>query len=145
MMKQTLPLWALLPCIVGLACGGPEPPSTISDNARAGFVARTTDASIESIPVTVTPPTPLILTAKITYGEDRFSKISSPLQGRVKEVRAKLGDYVQAGDVLLVIDSPDIAVAYTDYVKEISELGLAKRNYGLAKDLYAVQAIPHRR
>ena len=50
----------------------------------------------------------LALSGKVAYGEDRYSKISSPLQGRILEVRARLGDYVKPGDVLLVIDSPEI-------------------------------------
>lgn len=84
----------------------------------------------------------LTLSGKVAYGEDRYSKISSPLQGRVVEVRAHLGDRVKAGDVLLVVDSPDIAQAYSEYVKEDSELHYASRAYELAKDLYEDKAMP---
>lgn len=84
----------------------------------------------------------LSLSGKIAYGEDRYSKISSPLQGRVVEVRAHLGDRVKAGAVLLVIDSPDIAQAYSEYVKEHSELQYATRSHELAKDLYTNKALP---
>ena len=84
----------------------------------------------------------LSLSGKIAYGEDRYSKISSPLQGRVVEVRAHLGDRVKAGDVLLVIDSPDIAQAYSEYVKEDSDLQYATRSHELAKDLYSNKALP---
>lgn len=83
----------------------------------------------------------LTLAGKITYAEDRYSLISSPLQGHVFEVRARLGDRVKAGDVLLVVDSPDIAQAYSDYVKEDSELNYATRAYELAKDLYESKAM----
>lgn len=86
----------------------------------------------------------LTLAGRVTYGEDRFSKISSPLQGRVVEVRAKLGDRVKAGDVLLVIDSPDISAAYSEFVKEASELEYATRAYELAKDLYETKALPQK-
>jgi membrane fusion protein, heavy metal efflux system len=84
----------------------------------------------------------LSLSGKIAYGEDRYSKISSPLQGRVVEVRAHLGDRVKAGAVLLVIDSPDIAQAYSEYVKEDSDLQYATRSHELAKDLYSNKALP---
>jgi len=86
----------------------------------------------------------LPLAARVTYGEDRFSRISSPLQGRVVEVRAKLGDRVKAGDILLVIDSPDISAAYSEFVKEASELEYATRAYELAKDLYENKALPQK-
>ena len=87
------------------------------------------------------PSRALILSARITYAEDGYSKISSPLQGPVLDVRVKLGQAVKAGDVLMVIDAADIAEAYAAYVEEISELGLAERNYELTKDLYDAQAM----
>lgn len=83
----------------------------------------------------------LTLSGKVAYGEDRYSRISSPLQGRVVEVRAHLGDRVKAGDILLVVDSPDIAQAYSEYVKEDSDLQYATRAYELAKDLYENKAM----
>jgi membrane fusion protein, heavy metal efflux system len=84
----------------------------------------------------------LTLAGKVAYGEDRYSRISSPLQGRVVEVRAHLGDRVKAGDILLVVDSPDIAQAYSEYVKEDSDLQYAIRAHDLAKDLYENKAMP---
>jgi cobalt-zinc-cadmium efflux system membrane fusion protein len=83
----------------------------------------------------------LVLVGKVAYGEDRYSKISSPLQGRVVEVRAHLGDRVKAGDTLLVIDSPDITAAYSEFVKEASDLEYATRAQELAKELYATKAL----
>ncbi len=84
----------------------------------------------------------LMLSGKIAYGEDRYSRISSPLQGRVVEVWAHLGGKVKAGDILLIVDSPDIAQAYSEYVKEVSDLQYAARAYELAKDLYEDKALP---
>ncbi len=83
----------------------------------------------------------LILSGKIAYGEDKYSRVSSPLQGRVIEVRARLGGRVKAGDVLLIVDSPDIAQAYSEYVTEDSDLHYAARAYDLAKDLYETRAL----
>lgn len=84
----------------------------------------------------------LFLSGKIAYGEDKYSRISSPLQGRVVEVRAHLGDQVKAGKVLLIVDSPDIAQAYSEYVKEDADLQYATRAQELAKDLYENKALP---
>ena len=83
----------------------------------------------------------LTLSGKVAYGEDRYSRISSPLQGRVVEVRAHLGDRVKVGAVLLVVDSPDIAQSYSEYVKEDSDLQYATRAHELAKDLYENKAM----
>ena len=83
----------------------------------------------------------LTLTGKVQYSEDRFAKVSSPVVGRVTEVRAKLGEHVTAGQVLLSIESADIGTAYSDYLKAESALQLARRNYEVAKDLYAIKAL----
>ena len=83
----------------------------------------------------------LSLPGKVQYSEDRYAKISSPVVGRVVEVRAKLGDKVAAGQVLLSIESADIGAAYSDFVKAESDLQLTKRNYELAKDLYETKAL----
>ena len=83
----------------------------------------------------------LTLSGKVAYMEDLYSRISSPLQGRVVEVRAKLGDHVKAGDALLIIDSPDITSAYSEFIKEASDLEFSTRAYELAKDLYETKAL----
>ena len=83
----------------------------------------------------------LSLAGKVAYGDDHYSRVSSPLQGRVLEVRAHLGEHVQAGSVLLVLDSQEIAQAYTEYAKEDSDLQYATRAQELAKDLYENKAL----
>ncbi len=86
----------------------------------------------------------LSLPGKVQYSEDRFAKVSSPLVGRVTDVRAKLGEKVVAGQVLLSIDSAEIGAAYSDYIKAESDLHLATRNFELAKDLFEAKALSKR-
>ena len=132
-------------CLVLSACGKGEQPAI--SNAAA-----TTPPKAESI----AEPHPRVETAlvelgsgahdltlvgKVAYAEDHYSRISSPLQGRVLEVRAHLGEHVQAGSVLLVLDSQEIAQAYAEYAKEDSDLRYATRAHELAKDLYENKAL----
>jgi cobalt-zinc-cadmium efflux system membrane fusion protein len=141
--KLFLPLLvALLP----FACGKHEEPG--ASNAATPTVqsdsGRPIDASsrIETAIVSTSQDKPkLSLAGKIAYGEDRYSKISSPVQGRVLEVRARLGDRVKAGDILLIVDSPDIAQAYSEFIKEESDLTYAIRAQELARDLYETKAL----
>jgi len=134
---------SILWCLFSVACGGPDTPSTVADKTLSAASPTGSLSRIETLLVTASPATPsLTLSARVTFAENWFAKISSPLQGRVLDVRVKLGQPVKAGDVLLVVDTPDIATAYSDYVKEISELSLAKRNYELALDLYRDKAVP---
>lgn len=140
-----------LACLLA-ACGRSEAPSdsnaaTPTSRATEHPAAPATKPAVESrIETAVVSPTDvsptLTLSGKVAYGEDRYSKISSPLQGRVLEVRAQLGDRVKAGDILLIIDSPDISAAYSDFVKEASDLEYAARAYELAKDLFETKALP---
>lgn len=128
--------------LVFLGCGGSDTPSTLPEKTHSQPFSSTPSVPTETFLVTASPgTTTLSRPARLTYAEDEFSIISSPLHGRITEVRARLGEAVQVGQVLIVIDSPEIAQANSDYVKEISELSLAKRNYGLASDLLKVQAI----
>jgi cobalt-zinc-cadmium efflux system membrane fusion protein len=82
-----------------------------------------------------------VLPGKIQYDDDRYSKLSSPVIGRVTEIQAKLGDRVSKGDPLVAIDSPDVGTAYADYVKANSDLVLAQHSIELARDLYAGKAV----
>jgi len=147
MRAQTAPLSITLVLLMLAGCGKADQPS--SSDSVAAPLAKTAPSATPSQPrvetaiVEFSPShQALVLSGKVAYGEDRYSKISSPLQGRVVEVRAHLGDRVKAGDVLLIVDSPDIAQAYSEYVKEDSDLQYATRAQDLAKDLYENKAMP---
>jgi cobalt-zinc-cadmium efflux system membrane fusion protein len=140
-------LTGVLACAALSACGrGEQPPRSDAATPQPGKTGR---AKAEPQPRVETAIVEfsqahqaLTLAGKVAYGEDRYSRISSPLQGRVVEVRVHLGDRVKAGAILLVVDSPDIAQAYSEYVKEDSELRYATRAFELAKDLYENKAMP---
>lgn len=141
-MKQPS-LYRLSAILLGLtlaACTSPDAPTPSARTAPA-TQATSREPDVQTMLIEAPPSPPLTLSARITYAEDGFSKISSPLQGPVLDVRAKLGQAVKAGEILLVIDAADIARAYAAYIEEISELGLAERNYELTKDLYRAQAM----
>lgn len=129
------------------ACGrGEQPPHSVAATPPASKDAARQSEIQSRIETSVVDFSPshqsLVLSGKVAYGEDHYSRISSPVQGRVVEVRAHLGDRVKAGDVLLIVDSPDIAQAYSEYVKEDSDLNYATRAHDLAKDLYQNKAMP---
>ena len=133
-------------CLVVLsACGsGEQPAASNAAAARPPKVGSAVEphARVETALVELgSGAHDLSLVGKVAYGEDHYSRVSSPLQGRVLEVRAHLGEHVQAGSVLLVLDSPEIAQAYSEYAKEDSDLHYATRAHELAKDLYENKAL----
>lgn len=146
MTSGAIPVIALTAVLLLCACSQKQDPEPSPPSASTGPVAAPTTApsasQIETAVVDFKPVQPeLVLVGKVAYGEDRYSKISSPLLGRVVEVRAKLGDRVEAGATLLVIDSSDITAAYSEFVKEASELEYSTRAQELAKELYATKAL----
>jgi cobalt-zinc-cadmium efflux system membrane fusion protein len=61
--------------------------------------------------------------------------------GRVVEIKAKLGDYVRKGDTLLLINSPDLTLAVSDYQKFKADQELAHKQVARAQLLYDKGAI----
>ncbi len=77
----------------------------------------------------------LLATASVESDPARLAKISPPLAGRVEKLLVHLGDRVEKGQPLLLLNSPDLAQARADYVKAKSGLAQAQKNYARQKDL----------
>ncbi len=71
----------------------------------------------------------------------RTVPVISVATGRVVEIRARLGDTVKKGQLLLRVQSADIASAYSDYRKAVADEKLASIQYERAKRLYEHGAI----
>ena len=65
-------------------------------------------------------------TGKVGFNEDRVTPILAPFPGRVLEVLASVGDTVQSGQPLLVIESPDLVAAVNDLFEAHTNLDKAK-------------------
>ena len=102
----------------------------VPDFVKVGPVELATEASATSA------------TGKVGFDEERVSRISSPVSGRVVELLAHPGDRVKRGYGLLVIASPDAQAAVADQVAAQSDLAVARRNLERVKRLYAEQAVP---
>ena len=66
------------------------------------------------------------------------------LSGRVQELRVALGDRVTRGQVLAVIDSPDLAQAYDDDTKAADAAALAHRNLERQQQQFRIGVISDR-
>lgn len=78
---------------------------------------------------------------KAAFNEERLSYVSSPLVGRVTEIRARPGEHVDAGQVLAVIDSPELGSASSEFIKARADLVLAQRNSALVRQLWEAKAM----
>ena len=70
----------------------------------------------------------LSLPAEVESDPTRTAAVLTPLAGRIVEVKVALGDRVTQGQVLALIDSPDLAQAYDDDDKAADTLHLASKN-----------------
>jgi membrane fusion protein, heavy metal efflux system len=70
----------------------------------------------------------LVLPAVVESDPARTAAVLTPLGGRVLEIKVALGDRVRQGQVLAVIDSPDLGQAYDDYDKAADTFQLTQKN-----------------
>ena len=84
-----------------------------------------------------------LLTATATVNPDvsRTVPVVSLATGRVVEIKARLGDTVKKGQVLLRVQSADISGAFSDYQKAMADEQLAHTQLERAQRLYDRGAI----
>jgi len=83
----------------------------------------------------------LVVTGVVAPDVSRNVPVISLASGRVVDIRARLGDTVQKGQLLLTVRSTDVSGAYSDYRKAVADETLANTQLDRAKDLYAHGAI----
>jgi cobalt-zinc-cadmium efflux system membrane fusion protein len=83
----------------------------------------------------------LRVTGVVTPDVSRSVPVLSLAGGRAVEIRARVGDEVRKGQVLLTIDSPDVAQAFSDYQKSLADEQMARPQLDRAQELYAKGAI----
>lgn len=83
----------------------------------------------------------LTVTGVVSPDVSRTVPVISLASGRVVEIRARLGDTVQKGQVLLRVQSPDIAAAFADYRKATADEVLVRKQFDRAQILYDKGAI----
>jgi cobalt-zinc-cadmium efflux system membrane fusion protein len=98
---------------------------------------------IEFEPVAVRPMTDEIeAVAEVIYDPTGVARLSSRAAGTVWRVRHELGDEVDEGEVLALIDSPQLARAKSDYIEAAISLRVKRQRYEAL--LEAGGAVPRR-
>ncbi len=81
------------------------------------------------------------VTGVVSPDVSRTVPVISLAAGRVVEIRARLGDTVQKGQVLLQVQSPDISGAFSDYRKAVADEALVRKQFERSQILYDKGAI----
>jgi len=69
----------------------------------------------------------LSTTGRVDFNQDRLAHVSPRVPGRVHEVLATLGDEVETGQTLAIIDSIELGRAKSELLRAKAELELARR------------------
>ena len=72
----------------------------------------------------------LVLPGVVESDPARTAAVLTPLGGRVIALKVSLGDRVVRGQVLAVLDAPDLGQAYDDYDKAADTVKLTEKNLG---------------
>src|SRR5579872_1631265 len=144
---SNLVLFMLLLCALGagLACSKDtpaatsRPPVTLDPDvfeADRPDLFKTAKAEMRALPTTVTA------NGTVSPDVNRTIHVTSLGSGRVVDLKVKLGDNVEKGQTLLVISSPDLAGAFSDYEKARADEQLSRKALDRAQMLYDRGAIP---
>ncbi len=119
------------------AASVPEPEVKVIE---AGSVDSVTVAKPEQYPLVAveqqSTSSEMKATGVVAPDVNRTVPVNALLSGRVTAVRARLGDTVRKGQVLLEVVSPDLELAFADYQKFRAEEALARKQLERSKLLY---------
>ncbi|HWB19180.1 MAG TPA: efflux RND transporter periplasmic adaptor subunit [Phycisphaerales bacterium] len=71
--------------------------------------------------------------ARIGFNTEAIAHVGSPLSGRVVELKVRLGDNVLAGDPLVVVESPELGTAQSDFLIKRTAVDTAAPAVDLAR------------
>jgi len=129
---------------VGVACSKDTPASTSKPPITLDPDVYDTDQpQLFKVAPAETRSLPNLVTANGTVTPDvnRTIHVTSLGGGRVVDLKVKLGDHVEKGQTLLVISSPDLASAMSDYQKAKADQVLAQKSLDRAQMLFDRGAI----
>jgi cobalt-zinc-cadmium efflux system membrane fusion protein len=88
--------------------------------------------ALESVPV----PEVVRANAETIYPPSRFARVASRLPGAVREVKVTLGQEVEAGTALAILESAEFGQAKADYLQAAALLRLREKTFEQEKALF---------
>ena len=110
--------------------GNSAPVAAALPRVRFADVDVAKKAGIRTAPIVSRETAPTITAnAEVGYDETRLAHVRPRVAGFVHEVRVRVGDSVQKGDVLAVIDSAELSRAKSEYASAVASQNLAEKDY----------------
>jgi cobalt-zinc-cadmium efflux system membrane fusion protein len=82
----------------------------------------------------------VVASGRVTFDDLHVAHVLSPVTGRVIKILAEPGQRVKKGDPLALIESPDVAAAYSDLAKAQADFGAAEKDANRQKELFDLRA-----
>ncbi|HBU60969.1 MAG: efflux transporter periplasmic adaptor subunit [Oceanicaulis sp.] len=76
------------------------------------------------------------LPGEVRFDENRIALVSAPVEGVIREVHASMGDSVEAGDLLAIVDSRELAEAKAAYLSALASLELVRPEFERERELF---------
>lgn len=77
------------------------------------------------------------LPGEVVFNADRIAHVSPTVEGSVKRVNVSVGDHVEAGQTMAVLNSRELAAARSEYLAAVARLELAQENLSRDRRLFA--------
>jgi membrane fusion protein, heavy metal efflux system len=123
------------------AKGAPPPASVVPDFDVSLFRVDHPEQFPLAEATSRTSAAELVVTGVVSSDINRNVPVISMVSGRVVKIHARLGDTVQAGQVLISVHSDDLLNGFSDYQKAVADEALTRVQVERAKDLYGHGAI----
>jgi membrane fusion protein, heavy metal efflux system len=137
--------------VFGAGCGSNSKQDAAAEAPPSAPVVQEQDSSVvtvdqpERFPLTTAvehdATSSLQVTGTVAPDVSRTVPVISLASGRVVEIRARLGDTVEKGQILLRVQSVDVSGAYSDYQKAVADEALASTQFERSKELYQHGAV----
>jgi cobalt-zinc-cadmium efflux system membrane fusion protein len=146
-MKRRIPILLLSAAVAAARCS--RAPVATETAPPPGEIWLTAD-QVRGARLEIAPAAPrdlaqrLMTAGRVAFDEGKIAHVFPPVSGRVTRVLAALGQRVRKGEPLAVIESPDLASAWSDLVKARADVTAAEHELERQKALYEHRASAER-
>ena len=123
--------------------GDETPPEEVQLSAQA---MKQHGIRVESVDKRVLKPT-FSVPARVAFDEESIAHVGTLVNGRVTDMKVHIGDTVKEGDVLFVIESPELGTAQNAFLQALDAeqaaapgVELARNNAGVAKAMAEIES-----
>lgn len=99
----------------------------LASDAVQHFGVTIRPVALQTLVPTITAP------GRVSYNLEQMAHVGSAVSGRVSELKVRQGDLVKRGDVLLVVDSPELGEAQSEFLQRRTMVATAAPAVALAR------------